>query len=151
MLGGIQPARLRAYLAEALKDGPSNDGLMQRFQLLVYPDIPGEWKYIDRGPNQAAITAAEAVYRKLVTMDLTNAPRFRFAADAQQLFIAWMTYLEQKLRDNTLHPALVSHLAKYRSLMPSLALLFELADGETETKTVSLQHAQQAAAWCDYL
>ena len=43
----------------------------------------------------------------------------------------------------------VSHLAKYRSLMPSLALLFELADGGIEA--VSLQHAQQAAAFCDYL
>ena len=38
--GGIPPARLRAYLADVLKDGPSNDGLMQRFQLLVWPDSP---------------------------------------------------------------------------------------------------------------
>jgi hypothetical protein len=35
MLGGIQPGRLRSYLAEALEDGPSNDGLIQRFQVLV--------------------------------------------------------------------------------------------------------------------
>jgi putative DNA primase/helicase len=32
LFGGIQPARLRSYLADALRDGPSNDGLMQRFQ-----------------------------------------------------------------------------------------------------------------------
>ena len=73
----------------------------------------------------------------------------KFLSDAQELFIAWLTELEAKCRGIELHPALVSHLAKYRSLMPSLALLFELADGETET--VSLQHAQQAAAFCDYL
>jgi hypothetical protein len=30
LFGGIQPGRLRAYLADALRDGPSNDGLMQR-------------------------------------------------------------------------------------------------------------------------
>jgi len=42
-----------------------------------------------------------------------------------------------------------AHLAKYRSLMPSLALLFSLADGEMES--VSLAHAKQAADWCDYL
>ena len=35
MLGGIQPSRLRSYLADALADGPSNDGLMQRFQVTV--------------------------------------------------------------------------------------------------------------------
>jgi putative DNA primase/helicase len=35
MLGGIQPARLRSYLlTDALADGPQNDGLLQRFQLL---------------------------------------------------------------------------------------------------------------------
>lgn len=33
--------------------------------------------------------------------------------------------------------------------MPSLALLFELADGGSEI--VSLDHARQAAAMCDYL
>ncbi len=27
-----------------------------------------------------------------------------------------------------LHPAMIAHLSKYRSLMPSLAALFELAD-----------------------
>jgi hypothetical protein len=43
MLGGIQPGRLRSYLVDALQDGPSNDGLIQRFQLLVWPDTPADW------------------------------------------------------------------------------------------------------------
>ena len=34
--------------------------------------------------------------------------------------------------------------------MPSLAVLFELADNGSQT-TVSLAHAQQAAAWCSFL
>jgi hypothetical protein len=52
---------------------------------------------------------------------------------------------------------MVAHLSKYRSLMPTLALLFELADavasssGIGEGKTISLAHARQAAALCDYL
>jgi cobalamin biosynthesis protein CobD/CbiB len=44
-------------------------------------------------------------------------------------------------------------LSKYRSLMPSLALIFHLvavADG-TASGPVSLAAAQLAAAWCDYL
>jgi putative DNA primase/helicase len=39
MLGGIQPGKLRSYLTDVLKDGATNDGLIQRFQLLVWPDI----------------------------------------------------------------------------------------------------------------
>jgi putative DNA primase/helicase len=44
MLGGIQPVRLRSYLVDALEDGSSNDGLIQRFQLLVWPDTATGWK-----------------------------------------------------------------------------------------------------------
>jgi hypothetical protein len=42
-----------------------------------------------------------------------------------------------------------AHLAKYRSLMPALSLLFALADGHEDE--IPLRNAQQAAAWCDYL
>jgi len=149
MLGGIQPARLRSYLADALQDGPLNDGLLQRFQVLVYPDIPQGWRYVDRAPRTEAISKAQHIYHRLAHLDVTQPLRFRFDGDAQQLFVAWLTDLEGKLRGVGLHPALVSHLAKYRSLMPSLALLFGLADDSTGI--VSLQHAKEAAAWCDYL
>jgi hypothetical protein len=149
IVGGIQPARLRSYLTDALQDGPQNDGLFQRFQVLVYPDAPRDWQYIDRAPNSEAIERAEQVYQRLAHLDAADPLRFRFELDAQELFVAWLTDLEGKLRADDLHPALVAHLGKYRSLMPSLALLFELVDDGT--KTVSLRHAQQAAAWCDYL
>lgn len=82
-------------------------------------------------------------------LDVAHAPTLHFDPNAQELFVAWLTELESKLRGIGLHPAFVSHLAKYRRLMPSLALLFHLADGGISS--VSLQHAQQAAAWCEYL
>ena len=79
---------------------------------------------------------------------------FRFAADAQQLFAEWQAELEPRIRGSELPPALISHLSNYRSLMPSLALLFELADsaaGLGGGESVSLDHTKQAAAWCDFL
>lgn len=149
ILGGIQPARLRAYLVDALKDGPANDGLMQRFQVLVYPDTAGDWKYVDRAPNSTALSRAEQTYRRLVNVDVSDSVLLQFTSEAQALFIEWLTELESKVRDESLHPALVSHFAKYRKLMPSLALLFALADGPADA--VSLSHARQSAAFCDYL
>jgi putative DNA primase/helicase len=162
MLGGIQPGRLRSYLVDALKDGPSNDGLIQRFQLLVWPDTAPDWSYVDRAPDAASEEQAARVFRRLVELDAENPARFRFASEAQQLFIEWLAELEAKIRGDELHTALISHLSKYRSLMPSLALLFELADrvgfvgfegsslGCSEN-FVSLGHTRQAAAWCEYL
>src|SRR5690606_34383260 len=46
------------------------------------------------------------------------------------------------------------HIAKYRSLMPSLALLFELVDmidRRCLDSKVGLASAERAAAWCTYL
>lgn len=58
------------------------------------------------------------------------------------------------MRGGELHPAFISHLRKYRSLMPSLALLFQLAEwaaGNGGFETISIEHARKAAGWCEYL
>ncbi len=162
MLGGIQPGRLRSYLVDALKDGPGNDGLIQRFQLLVWPDTASDWEYVDQIPDARAERQAEQIFRRLVELEPENPARFRFAPDAQALFIQWLAELEAKVRGDELHPALTSHLSKYRGLMPSLALIFELADRASSDgfdgsslassqNLVSLEHTRQAAEWCEYL
>ncbi len=147
--GGIQPARLRAYLADALRDGPSNDGLIQRFQILIWPDAPPDWSYIDRKPDAQAIGRVDAIFRRIAAIDATRPLLLRFDAAAQLLFEVWLTELERRIRGEDMTPALQGHLSKYRSLMPSLALLFALADGHTET--VPLAHAQRACDMCVYL
>lgn len=149
LFGGIQPSRLRSYLAEALADGPSNDGLIQRFQLLVWPDQQASWSYRDRAPSATARERAESVFRRLTGMDGARPRRFRFDDSAQELFVIWLTALETDLVSDSISTVMQAHLAKYRSLMPSLALLFALADGCEEE--VPLRHAQQAASWCEYL
>src|SRR5262249_3923007 len=47
ILGSIQPGPLGRYLREALQRGEGQDGLVQRFQGMVWPDIPKPWKNID--------------------------------------------------------------------------------------------------------
>jgi DNA primase len=154
MLGGIQPGRLRSYLTEALEDGPSNDGLIQRFQLMVWPDTDPGWEYVDRAPDAASEQQAALVFSKLVELDPATPMRYRYAPAAQELFVDWLAELEAKVRGDELHPALVSHLSKYRKLMPALSVLFELAEwaaGNGSADTVSLEHTRQAAAWCEYV
>jgi putative DNA primase/helicase len=175
LIGGIQPGKLKAYIDEATGAGGGADGLLQRVQILVWPDSPGEWKPVDRWPAQAA---KDLAYRVFKTLDQIKSPdresihTLRFAPDAQALFDAWRHELEGRLRSEELSatPTFESHLAKFRSLMPSLALLFHLTDvAETfggfgggverhpqeifveDISPVSLQAAQRAAAWCDFL
>jgi putative DNA primase/helicase len=119
--------------------------------VLIYPDPPARWRYVDRLPNFTATQTAEKVYRRLIEIDASQPVRLRFAPDAQELFTEWLYVLETKsLRNSELHPALVSHFAKYRKLVPVLALLFELADN-AEAESVSLEHTQQSAAFSEYL
>src|SRR4029434_10322935 len=68
-------------------------------------------------------------------------------------FDSWRAALEQRLRAEDEHPVLLSHLAKYRSLMPSLAVVLHLIDSVDAgvSGSVSGVAAERAAAWCRYL
>jgi putative DNA primase/helicase len=164
LLGGIQPSRLAEYLRATTHGGDGDDGLMQRFQLAVYPDSHGAWRNVDRWPNSEAKQKAYKLFKDLDALSpllLGIAPQegesvsgLRFDSAAQGFFDEWRSTLEGKIRDKKLHPALESHLAKYRSLMPSLALLFFLLDyaaGTATGKVVPSAPAELAAAWCDFL
>jgi putative DNA primase/helicase len=167
ILGGIQPGPLSSYVYETVRGGRGDDGLLQRFQLLVWPDPPkGAWRKVDRYPDKEAKNRAYAVYEALDSLDPEefgaatehdgNIPAVGFSSGSQEIFDDWRAELEAVVRDEDLSPALRNHLAKYRSLMPSLALVFHLMDhvngsGGEDATVVSVEAAQRAAAWCEYL
>jgi putative DNA primase/helicase len=157
LFGNIQPARLRWYLAQMRNGGPSDDGLFQRIQIFAWPDAPQSWTLTDRAPNNRAIAIAERVFSTLANLSSDDPVRLRFAPDAQELFYAWLSELEEKVRGDKTHPALIAHFAKYRSLMPKLAGLFELSDRvaagslSDEKCEINLAHAEQSAMFCEYL
>jgi len=157
ILGSIQPGPLSHLIADAAKGGGGDDGMIQRFQLLVYPDSPGTWRNIDRWPDTEAKARVRRIFERLdkMTFPATDEgiPALRFDNEAQALFDEWRAELEAKVssEESTLIEA---HLAKYRSLMPSLALLThlaEVADRDAALTPVTVDAAARAAAWCEYL
>ncbi|MCX4192579.1 YfjI family protein [Methylophaga sp. OBS1] len=161
LLGGIQPDKLKRYLYQALKG--NNDGLMQRLQLAVYPDVPKGWVLVDSKPNREQKQRVYDLLLKLAEMDFCQCgatqddydgrPYFRFDSDAQSIFNDWLTELQTKKIENEDNPLMLEHLGKYRSLMPSLAMIFhciELADGKV-TGDISASSAELAVEWCNYL
>lgn len=155
MLGGLQPSKLREYLKSAIVGGTGDDGLAQRLQMLVYPDIKKEWVQVDRPLDIAAAAKAEAVFDRLVKIDplsvgavqqhCESIPVLRFDPQAQDLFNKWWAHLENSLRKGDRHPALESHLSKYRKLVPAIALLDHLIRGETGN--VGIQSVKLALRW----
>jgi putative DNA primase/helicase len=163
LLGGTQPGRLSEYISQAVKGGSADDGLIQRFGLLVWPDMNGTWKNVDRYPDSKAKNTAFQVFDELDRLNPLEIgaeqdtdyngqpegiPYLRFEPAALELFIEWRTALETKLRSD-LHPALESHFSKYRKLIPSLALIIHLADGGAGP--VSENATLRALAWGEYL
>jgi len=164
ILGGIQPGPLSSYVWASTQGKEGDDGLLQRFQLLVWPDIQKEWRNVDRWPDAEAKSRAYEVFKELDMLTAEDfgatpegegdIPAVRFTLEAQLAFDKWRDELETALRSDELVPALEAHLAKYRSLVPSLALIFHLiecVDGTAEGGAVGLGPALQAAAWCEYL
>ena len=67
--------------------------------------------------------------------------------------MAWLTNWQLALESSDESPALVQHLAKYRKLYPTLALLFhllEIVSGATAPGPVSQSAAELAGRWCAY-
>jgi hypothetical protein len=164
VFGGIQPDKLIAYLEQAYS-GLGNDGLLQRFQMLVYPD-PIEWQYRDRYPNREAANVVFGIFQKLSETDFlqfgadpidkyNSRPYFRFSLDAQAFYVDWTHKLNTQTIPNEENTVIQQHLGKYERLLPALALIFHLIDcasiGQANGLGVSLEAIQKAARWCEYL
>jgi putative DNA primase/helicase len=138
MLGSTQPARPAEYVRPAMFGAAGDDGLIQRFGMLIWPDQPAEWHHVDRYPDSharqlawqcfesfdglrpEAVGAARDEFRSVPVLGLDEA--------AYDECMEWRRDLEDRLRSGELHPALEAHLAKYRKLVPALALINHLAD-----------------------
>lgn len=154
MIGGIQPGRIQEYVRGAVAGGSADDGLLQRFGLAVWPDTGGEYVHVDQWPDTPARQAAWAVFGRLAVMQPASdtAPTvWRFDDDAQALFVEWLIPFENEIRGDELHPAMVSHLSKYRKLIPALALVFAMIDTPDSGGVIHEAELLRALVWGDYL
>lgn len=162
VFGCLTPGSLGAYLRAAMDGGSGDDGWIQRYQLAIWPELPPGYTEVDRWPESEARRAAYELFARLDNLDPEavganmpdekhGVPYLRFTPDALEVFRDWRGRLERLLRGGNLddHPSLVAHFAKYRSLIPSLALLVHLGNGETGN--VSGQALDAALKWDRYL
>ena len=170
IFGGIQPSKVEAFVSSVLKGGEEDDGLIQRFQLLVFPEMPRSWRNVDRRLNEEEAKRIEELFLRIDGFDPAktkgdldsrsdNELGLTFDLNAQLKFDIWRQSLEERLRSGDIKvPAFESHLAKYRSLIPSLALVFHVitdlagTDGTSLTKAkISGSTMELALKWGEYL
>ena len=163
VLGGIQPERLERYLDSASKD-VGNDGLLARFQLMVWPDSLGfEWR--DTVPDKGL---RDAVYKVFETLDddafmaacgaepadqFRRIPSFKLSAAAAKAFIGWDTELQTEIMP-ACQTVLQEHLGKFEKLVAGLALILDMAErADVGGMYGPIREAPmlKAIAWADFL
>ena len=158
ILGCCVPGSFGGFVSEALEDGRGADGLLQRFQLAVWPDVSGDWQDVDRWPNHSARDMAGDCYRMLDMLDpasigaetdkYSDTPYVRFNTMGQGAWNEWYSEIENRARRSGF-TAWQSYLGKLPKAVAGLALLCHLINGGTGP--VTLDAALQALAWGEFL
>jgi hypothetical protein len=165
LFGSIQPGKFGPLISSAVQGGIGDDGLVQRLQITVWPDRLPPWSKPTRWPESTARDRAIATFEALAQLEGARVgatpddiPYLRYTPSAQTIADSLRDTLEHRLRSDALDdaPAFAAHLAKYRSLVPTLALVFYLIDVAAKTPSVSKgavgeAHIRLAADWCGFL
>ncbi len=161
VFGTTQPGVISDFVRAAVKGGTGDDGLIQRFGLMVYPDKPdeSEIRFIDQRPNLEAQREMEALFEYIVEAKLEDfgaeqgehdqTPYLRLDSDAYVLFMEWNVQNERRMRSGDLHAAMESHLSKYNKLVLGLALICHVANGGKGA--ISEVAMLQSLSWVEYL
>lgn len=165
VLGGIQPGPLADVLDAQRGAG---DGLLQRFQVFIWPDIFPEFdQAAQREPvSEALREAAAAVLDGLGTLTPESlgsvypsggpAPLL-YTPEAQAVYDAWERQHAQALKDLSRGEAYRAHISKQPATFARLALIFHALDVVTlgsahpQPARVGAEAAALAAVWCEYL
>lgn len=164
VIGTIQPGCLADIVAGAEKGGAGDDGLLQRFQMAVYPDQRKDWRYVDTIPDRDVSDAVKDVFKRVAEL---GGGSLHFDDEAQSVFVDWYTELQTRITSGAEDSeAMESHLGKYPELMGSLALLIHLVEHVTRPEwcddeagnlhdlvlpPVSKRAAEMAVEWCKLL
>lgn len=155
VIGNIQPGPLAAIVKAGSRDD-GDDGFLSRFQLTVIPEDYCERQWIDQRPDVAIERRVKKIFHDLAHSDGVSLggmetdngiPFVRFKDDAQGRFKETWEYIHEVAKKE--NPQLESILIKYGSMIPSLALLFSLADGKRGS--VGLEYLEMAILWARYL
>ncbi len=162
IMGTTQPDKITNYLLKT--QNGNNDGLLQRFQLMVYPESILR-QYIDEKPNLEARKKVAKIAKFFNETDFINiSPNFltkdeqrkafyNFDAEAQETYIKWCNSLFKKIEryGQEGKNLLAQHLGKYEKLLPSIALIFHLMQEDERLKPISNKTLTTAILFCHHL
>ena len=155
-MAAFNQVRFRDTSVLRFRGGAGDDGFIQRFQVMVWPDFDGEWRLV-KNPNLKNFE--EPIYQLFDHLDKLEFAGdgqpviLPFEQDAQEVFDVWQGKHENSLRKGGLPPHLEAHFAKYKKLLPALCLILEHLKSGFEGKYpdhITKETLEEALVWLEY-
>lgn len=157
IFGSIQPGPLAQYIHNALYGGKWDDGFIQRFQIMVWPDAQTSWELVKAKALAHLEEKAQEVFNFLDSLEFDTQGKpvyLQYDDEAQTVFDLWQTQLESRLRTDEFPPHMEAHLAKYRKLVPTLSIIFAFLTASQRRQhpnVISKTVLNHAINWANYL
>lgn len=165
IVGNIQPDVLVPYVNSAIKSSSDNDGWINRFVLMVYPDTKSEIENNDLVIDENLYTSMLSLLTAIDDSDFgfgkdvnVKERTVRLSTLAENSFKAWNGTDKNKYSSTEMPDVLISHFNKYDKLVGGLSLIFEIislysknSQQSLKVKEVKSKSVKQAIAFADYL
>lgn len=172
IIGGTQPGKMNRLVEGATGDGVEDDGLLQRFQIIIAPDRlmfgPDHFDchaFRHASASHESFQRARSIFEALVDLDYSEEDDrdgvfvTELSDSATDRAWSWMEDRERhkrRLIAEGASPAWTSHLGKSESTFASLVLSFHAihcADGgkHPAKNPAGIEAVEQAIQWCEYL
>ena len=147
LLGGIQPSLIKDILNE-MRNGRSNDGFIQRFQLIIYPNGDLTAKYVDEGVCPKEDQKILDFLEQIANLEsekhgkLDERSTIHFSSLDEEAYLAFSGYMDshEKEISEAEDSPYKNHLSKFNKLLPSLILIFHVIDNlETKRTNIKVQ------------
>jgi len=158
VLGGIQPGPLLSRFGSAIAGGAGADGLLERFQLIAYPDAVPDWTTPNTLPDMEIVRAAESIFASLAHIqpheigaarDHDSPPFLRFDPRAQEAWDAWRRDHHRRGATGA-STSMDGWLSKNPKTLAGLAILMHLlAERSGPVKADSLDLALSILRWSE--
>ncbi|MFI5342770.1 MAG: DUF3987 domain-containing protein [Chlamydiales bacterium] len=156
IFGSIQPGPLSQYIKSAVKGGDSDDGFIQRFQVVVWPDFASNFEIKNTPLSVDKEKKVNQLFEFLDQLPFNldgKTITIEFDEEAQQVFDEWQYNLENRLRKKELPAHIEAHFAKYKKLIASLCLIIEhinMALSECFPAYIGAETIKIAIQWINY-
>ena len=148
VLGGTQPAIIGQHIHKAKIGKSSDDGLVQRLQLLVFPDMENKPGEVERAENEQAKQLAFSAIQGLRSIDplkigvkpFNDEDRsiLHFDEEAQKAYDEFRRFIENRVVEGKEDDTMSAHLNKLPATVAKLAMLIHLIDqsyGDVDKET----------------